>query len=94
MSDAKVTKRLSIHGRVQGVYFRDSMRQRALQLDVTGWVRNRMDGTVQAMVSGDPGAVSRMIEWARRGPATAKVTAVQVEEAQGHFDSFDLLPTT
>lgn len=88
-----ITKRLCIHGRVQGVYFRDSMRQQAQQLGVTGWVRNRLDGTVEAMVHGESQAVAKIIEWTRRGPATAKVIDVQIEEAQGKFDSFDLLPT-
>ena len=89
-----VTKRLRISGRVQGVYFRDSMRQQARQLGVNGWVRNRSDGTVEAMVHGEPAAVAKIIEWAQRGPATAKVTDVQVEEAQGQFSSFELVPTT
>ncbi|UCD68616.1 MAG: acylphosphatase [Betaproteobacteria bacterium] len=89
-----VTKHLRIHGRVQGVYFRDSMRQQARQLGVTGWVRNRLDGTVEALVSGEPQAIAKIIEWARHGPATAKVTDVQIEETQGQFDSFDLLLTS
>jgi acylphosphatase len=88
-----VTKRLIIHGRVQGVYFRDSMRQLARQLGVTGWVRNRADGTVEAMVQGKPDEVKKIIEWAHRGPDAAKVTEVQIEGAQGQFDSFDLLFT-
>jgi acylphosphatase len=88
-----VTKRLIISGRVQGVFFRDSMRQQARQLGVTGWVRNRSDGTVEAMVQGKPDAVKKMIEWAHRGPDAAKVTEVQIEEAHGQFDSFDLLFT-
>ncbi len=93
MSAAIITRRLSIRGKVQGVYFRDSMRQQARRFDVTGWVRNRTDGSVEAVVSGEPKAVNRIIEWARHGPPTAKVTDVQVEEAQGPFDSFDFLPT-
>lgn len=94
MSNANVTKRLVIQGRVQGVYFRDSMRQQARQLDVTGWVRNRTDGTVEAMVSGEPEAVANIIEWSRRGPAAAKVTDVQIEEGEGQFEQFELLPTS
>jgi len=93
MSDALITKRLIISGRVQGVYFRDSMRQQARQLGVTGWVRNRSDGTVEAMVHGKPDAVERIIEWAHHGPDTARVTDVYIEAAQGQFDNFDLLFT-
>jgi acylphosphatase len=93
MGETVITKRLVIHGRVQGVYFRDSMRQQARQLGVTGWVRNRPDGTVEATVQGEPEAVTTIIEWARQGPTTAKVTEVKVEEAQGQFGSFELLPT-
>ncbi len=93
MSESVITKRLVIHGRVQGVYFRDSMRQQARQLGVTGWVRNRSDGTVEAIVQGGPDAVEKMIEWSHRGPDKAKVTDVQIEEAQGQFERFDLLPT-
>ncbi len=89
-----VTKNLRIHGRVQGVYFRDSMRQQARRLGVTGWVRNRTDGTVEAMVSGELEAISKIIEWARRGPPAARVTSVEIEEAQGQFDRFELLPTS
>ena len=93
MSESVVTKRLVIHGRVQGVYFRDSMRQLARRHGVTGWVRNRSDGSVEAMVQGKPDAVEKIIKWAHRGPDAAKVIEVQIEEAQGQFDSFDLLFT-
>lgn len=93
MSESVVTKRLVIHGRVQGVYFRDSMRQLARRHGVTGWVRNRSDGSVEAMVQGKPDAVEKIIKWAHRGPDAAKVIGVQIEEAEGQFDSFDLLFT-
>jgi acylphosphatase len=69
------------------------MRQRARQLGINGWVRNRRDGTVEAMVQGQPEAVAAIIEWAGHGPDTAQVTDVQIEEALGNFDTFDLLPT-
>jgi acylphosphatase len=93
MSETVTTKRLVIHGRVQGVYFRDSMRQLARRHGVTGWVRNRSDGSVEAIVQGKPDAVEKIIKWAHRGPDAAKVIGVQIEEAQGQFDSFDLLFT-
>ena len=93
MSEAIVTRHLVIYGRVQGVYFRDSMRQLARRNGVTGWVRNRSDGSVEAIVQGKLDAVETIIKWAHRGPDAAKVIGVHIEEAQGQFDSFDLLFT-
>jgi acylphosphatase len=91
----KITRRLKIHGRVQGVFFRESMRLRAEQLNVTGWVRNCRDGTVEAVAQGDAFEVGRLIEWAQRGPDAAKVEKVEVEsaEGEGHFGTFDKKPT-
>ena len=65
----KTTLRLVIHGRVQGVFFRDSMRREAIRLGIAGWVRNRSDGTVEATVQGEPDAVEAILRWAHRGPA-------------------------
>ena len=93
MRETVVTRHLVIHGRVQGVYFRDSMRQLARRNGVTGWVRNRSDGSVEAIVQGKLDAVETIIKWAHRGPDAAKVIGVHIEEAQGQFDSFDLLFT-
>ena len=87
------TRRLSIRGRVQGVWFRESMRLEAERLAVTGWVRNRMDGSVEAVVQGDAAAVDAMVRWARRGPQAAEVSAVEVSEAEGYFPSFEKRPT-
>jgi len=89
----KISRKLRIHGRVQGVFFRESMRQRAEQLKVTGWVRNRSDGSVEALVQGKPFAVDAMLEWARRGPDSARVVRVEVEAAdgEGDFHIFDTL---
>jgi acylphosphatase len=88
-----VTKLLLIHGRVQGVAYRDSMRIRADELGVTGWVRNRRDGTVEAMVQGTHEAVDAIIAWANWGPPAAKVTKVEIEDGIGDFQSFDVAPT-
>lgn len=88
-----ITRHLVVHGRVQGVYFRESMRQRARQLGVTGWVRNRTDGTVEAMVQAEAGAVAAIIEWTRRGPDAASVTDLQIEDGNGDYTVFDTLPT-
>ena len=69
-----------IHGLVQGVWYRESMRQEAERLGVAGWVRNRLDGTVEALVEGDAAAVQSITDWARRGPRDAEVRAVDVSE--------------
>ena len=88
-----MAKHLLISGRVQGVNFREAMRWEAARLGVTGWVRNRRDGSVEAVVDGAPSAVQAMIEWAQRGPPSARVTDVQVNEQAGSFSSFERLPT-
>ena len=88
-----ITRHLVIHGRVQGVYFRESMRQRARQLGVNGWVRNRTDGTVAAMVQADADAVTIIIEWAWSGPGAASVTDVRIEDGDGSYSTFETLPT-
>jgi acylphosphatase len=92
----KITRRLVISGRVQGVFFRESMRLRAEQLKVTGWVRNCADGTVEAIAQGDAFQVGRLIEWAQRGPDAAKVEKVDIESVREdvHYTIFDKKPTT
>lgn len=90
---AAVAKRLLISGRVQGVNYREAMRHKAERLGVTGWVRNRRDGGVEAVVDGEKEAVEAIIAWARRGPPSARVTDVQVSEHPGSFGSFERLPT-
>jgi len=69
---------VNVTGRVQGVWFRDSCRERARLEGVAGWVRNRADGAVEAEFEGPPAAVERMIEWCRTGPSRARVDAVDV----------------
>jgi acylphosphatase len=88
-----VTKLLKIEGRVQGVGFRYFMQRRARSLGITGWVRNRTDGSVEAMVQGGAEAVNAIIAVARRGPPSATVTGVRITDADGQFAAFDLLPT-
>jgi len=77
------TVRLQIHGRVQGVWYRASTRSEAERLGVHGWVRNRSDGTVEALVQGDAGAVEELVAWCRRGPSGAAVSRVDVSEVDG-----------
>ena len=86
-------KHLVITGGVQGVGFRHFMTRTAHELRVTGWVRNRHDGSVEAVISGTPEAVHTMIERARRGPQSAMITDFRVSEAHGDFTRFDMLPT-
>jgi acylphosphatase len=88
-----ITKHLKISGRVQGVGFRYHMIRVARELGITGWVRNRRDGSVEAMVAGAPDAVGKIIAWTRRGPGHAVVTAVEISEGNGSFERFDTLPT-
>lgn len=91
----KITRRLRIHGLVQGVFFRESMRQRAAELNVTGWVRNRHDGTVEALLQGEAFEVERLLEWARRGPDAARVDRIDVksEDGEGDHRIFDKKPS-
>jgi acylphosphatase len=72
--------RVVVHGRVQGVFFRDSTRRRAVELGVAGSVCNRSDGAVEAVFEGPPDAVARMVDWSRQGPRGAEVE--RVEEAE------------
>jgi acylphosphatase len=74
-----------VSGRVQGVFFRDTTRQRAEATGVAGWVRNTADGSVEAVFEGDPAAVDEMVEFSRRGPSRAEVASVQVvdEDPEG-----------
>jgi acylphosphatase len=87
-------KRLLISGVVQGVGFRYAMMAQARLLGIAGWVRNRRDGSVEAMIAGDAGQIEAMLDWSRRGPAGALVDAVMVETASGEFAGFELRPTT
>ena len=75
-------RRLLISGVVQGVGFRYSMVAQARLLGVTGWVRNRRDGRVEAMVSGDAAQIEAMLAWSRIGPPGGAVDRVVVESAQ------------
>jgi acylphosphatase len=88
-----VTYHLRISGRVQGVYFRRYMQDEAQRLGVSGWVRNRTDGTVEAVAHGEKEAVERLVEWARKGPPSARVTDVQVSAGSGEYSGFEMRRT-
>ena len=77
-----IRRRVVVHGFVQGVFFRDSTRQRARQHGVTGWVRNRGDGAVEAVFEGEPDAVERLVAFCREGPHGAQVDRVEVDEEE------------
>ena len=74
-----------VTGRVQGVFFRDSCAREAARHAVTGWVRNRNDGAVEAVFEGDDDAVDSMVSWCRQGPPRARVDHLEVvdEPAEG-----------
>ena len=71
-----IARRVTIHGRVQGGGYRDAMVDAAVAIGVSGWVRNRGDGTVEALLQGDEAAVERLLAWCRRGPPAARVTGI------------------
>jgi len=88
-----MVKHLNIFGQVQGVGFRYRFMEQAQGLGVSGWVRNRRGGSVEAMVAGTPEAVEALLAWARRGPAAARVERIDISAAEGTFAGFELWPT-
>jgi acylphosphatase len=79
---AAIRRRVVVHGRVQGVFFRDSTEKEARSRGVAGWVRNRDDGAVEAVFEGDPDAVEALVAFCSSGPSRADVERVEVEEGQ------------
>ncbi|MCW5629567.1 MAG: acylphosphatase [Rhodoferax sp.] len=77
MDPETVCQHLFISGHVQGVYFRASLESTARTLQLAGWVRNRRDGRVEAMVQGPAAAVESLVQWCHQGPPAARVDAVQ-----------------
>jgi acylphosphatase len=77
-----VRRRIVARGRVQGVFFRDSTRRKADALGVSGWARNRADGTVEVVAEGEPGAVAQLVDHIRRGPGHAEVSDLDVTEEE------------
>lgn len=84
--------RILIEGRVQGVLFRDSTRSRAQSLGVTGWIRNRYDGSVEGVFEGESEAVEALVQWCKQGPRLAHVERVTVtpEPFKGEFSDFQI----
>jgi acylphosphatase len=88
---AQVARHVSVTGRVQGVFFRAWMRDQAIELGVTGWVRNCPDGRVDSHVEGEEAAVRQLIERLRRGPPAARVEDVQLWNVElFDFDDFEV----
>jgi acylphosphatase len=80
-----VTRQIHVKGRVQGVGYRDALRAQAHAMGVCGWVRNRTNGSVEALLQGSPEAVENIIAWARRGPPAARVTELRIEDPAPEF---------
>lgn len=89
----EITRHLIATGRVQGVGYRQFLYESALELGCTGWVRNRADGTVEALIHGTADAVDRLLEIARRGPAGARVEGIAITPAEGRYAQFEIRPT-
>ena len=89
-------RHLEITGRVQGVGYRDGLRQEARKQGVRGWVRNRADGSVEALLEGPEEALAALLAWARRGPVSAQVDLVRVSQPDAPADlpaGFETRPT-
>lgn len=86
-----IRRRAIVHGRVQGVFFRDTTRRQAAARGVAGWVRNRPDGTVEAVFEGEPDAVEALLAFCRGGPRGAAVERVEVfDEQPGGLTGFEV----
>ncbi|PLX99962.1 MAG: acylphosphatase [Desulfuromonas sp.] len=84
--------RVHVSGRVQGVWFRQSTKNKAEEHNVTGWTRNNIDGTVEALFEGEEVDIRTLIDWCRQGPETARVDSLHViwEIPTGEFTTFQI----
>jgi len=87
----KTTIHMVIHGRVQGVFYRDSMHREAQKNSITGWVRNCVDGTVKAIIHGKPSAVNALVRWAHDGPQYAHVEHIEITPNEGSYTKFEVI---
>jgi acylphosphatase len=91
------TRQIRVSGRVQGVGFRYALRDEAHRLGVHGWVRNRADGSVEALLQGEDDAVNALVAWAERGPRAARVDAVRdaapTPEVDKAYSDFEIWPS-
>ena len=90
----KVRALVYIAGRVQGVFFRSATQDEAAKQGVTGWIKNRPDGRVEAVFEGENNKVERLVEFCRHGPYGARVTKIEIlwEAYEGEFQDFRILP--
>jgi acylphosphatase len=92
-----VSRQIRVKGRVQGVGYRYAFSDEAQRLGLRGWVRNRADGSVEALVQGAQEAVERMLAWARRGPRLAAVSEMLAAAPEAQFDrtyeAFEIWPS-
>lgn len=86
MSTERVRRRVTVRGRVQGVFFRDSARERADAHGVAGWVGNRSDGAVEAVLEGPADAVDRVVRFFHTGPPGAEVENVEIDEEDDRLE--------
>lgn len=88
----EVRAHLFLSGKIQGVFFRDSMKKKAEKLGVSGWVKNLKDGRVEAVFEGKKDKVESMVKWSNKGPILAKVEDLEAdwEEPKGNFKEFDI----
>ncbi len=91
MSQKRV--QIIIHGRVQGVFYRASAQREAKRLGITGWIKNRQDGTVEALVEGDETKVKEFLNWSQHGPTTARVEDIETRwrSYTGEFSAFKIV---
>jgi acylphosphatase len=91
-SDDQERAHVRVSGQVQGVFFRDSTRQKAEELGLAGWVKNLPDGKVEAVFEGPPESVREMIRWCEEGPPHASVEHVDTdfESAYGNLEGFEV----
>ncbi|MFC5475694.1 acylphosphatase [Paraherbaspirillum soli] len=90
------SKHLRISGIVQGVNYRATFQAEARRLKLSGWVRNRLDGSVEALISGQPDVLDQMIRWAWQGPSGARVREMAIIDSNEAIESglaFQIVPT-
>lgn len=90
--DEKIRAHIFVSGRVQGVFFREKTKKKAEKLEVTGWIKNILDGRVEAIFEGNRDKVEEMVDWTRKGPIWAKVEALDViwEDDRTEFEGFEI----